>query len=45
MDATSFRTSTIKTTDVKHIGNTRNLLEYARKRKGCGSIENVAENN
>ncbi len=27
----------------KHIGNTRNLLEYAQKRKGCGSIENVAE--
>lgn len=27
----------------KHIGNTRNLLEYAKKRKGCGSIENVAE--
>ncbi len=30
---------------VKHIGNTRNLLEYAQKRKEGGSIENVAENN
>lgn len=28
---------------VKHIGNTRNLLEYAHKRKEGGSIENVAE--
>lgn len=29
---------------VKHIGNTRNLLEYAQKRKERGCIENVAEN-
>ena len=28
----------------KHIGNTRNLLEYAQKRKESGYIENVAEN-
>lgn len=28
---------------VKHIGNTRNLLEYAQKRKEGGGIENVAE--
>lgn len=28
---------------VKHIGNTRNLLEYAQKRKESGYIENVAE--
>lgn len=31
---------------VKHIGNTRNLLEYAQRRKKEGvHIENVAENN
>lgn len=29
---------------VKHMGNTRNLLEYARKRKEKSTIENVAEN-
>ena len=28
---------------VKHIGNTRNLLEYAQKRKESGYIENVAK--
>lgn len=30
---------------VKHIGNTRNLLEYAQKRKEGGRIENVAKDN
>lgn len=28
---------------VKHMGNTKNLLEYAQKRKARGCIENVAE--
>lgn len=30
---------------VKHVGNTRNLLEYAQKRKECSNIENVEADN